>query len=370
MSLASLPGFSWTAPLVVGALLGLAAGRMAVAITMRRIADTGTIQKLLEGAIRSLVVTPLFLHEVRQSISRAVATISALPMSDVMAKINARSFMLERILPMLAAEQNRTAIAHALGAAAEKRTRPLVSDDLLKSLSGPLGEMIPVIVERLIEWMESAEMREVMAVRGRELLPRILEKLNVMQRFLLSAGQFDKRIDEKMPEIVQETLQALERIMHDPVQQRAIQERMLLAIRDWRDGQRSRSDAALVISQLVDQYLQGLAEPEAKQGAYRTLEGHLTEGRQLLGGFLRRSVGLSDGEVSDSAANLVLSWLSRPQTAATVSAKIAEAVAGLQKDSAFTPVRTRLLRLAGAVGSILGVAIGLVEDLLRLLGAS
>ena len=370
MSLASLPGVFWLGPPVVGALLGLAFARVAMALAMRHMADSSAIQKPLEGTIRTLIGSTSFLRNVRQTISTAVATISALPMSEAIAKINARSVVIERILPILASERTRAAIAGALAAATEHGSQPLTSDDLLKRLSGPLGEMIPGMVERLIEWLESVEMRDLMAARGRELLPRILERLNVMQRFLVSAGQFDKRLDENMPEIVEETIQALERIMRDPAQQQAFQEKILLAVGDWGERQRSRPDAALLISQLVNRYLEGLAAPKAKEAVYRFLEAHLTEGKQPVGGFLRRSIGISDTDVSDSATNLILSWLSRPQTAASVSAKIADAAAGLQKDGSFVTVRARFLRLACIAGACLGLAVGLCEDLLRLLGVS
>lgn len=430
---------SWAAPPLGGALVGLAAGRLAARLSMRGLTArllrsvassvpllttgllekplaellpdaprtmTGVIRKSVEGAIRGLVLTPRFLHDVRQSVSKALTSVCALSMQDLLSRVNARSILVDRILPGLATERNRKAIARAVSALTAENAGPLASDEALSNLSAPLGKLLPVVMERLIEWLESAEMRETIAARGRELLPRILEKLNVMQRLLLSAGQFDRRIDEQMPAIVQETLQALERIMRDPVQQRAMQDSILAAVRDWRDGPGSREETARLIAELVDAQLLKLAEPVAREGAFHSVEAFLSEGGTV-GAFLRQRAGLSDVELSDSLANRLLSWLSRPETAASLSEKIAETAAGFLQDRASLPLgrvlgidsarkgradgflrdgaarlaaqsspevfasaRARFLQYAGWFGLVVGVITGLLEDVLRLFGAS
>ena len=439
MSQVSLPpALFWVIPPVFGALLGFTAGRTAARLSLHRVrmglrgivtkvmprltaglleksmadflpdgpdALAGPIRKVVEGAIRGLITTPRFLHEVRLAMSGAVSSVCALPVSDLLSRINAKPFFVERLLPVLAKAENRKAISQAAGAAVSERSGALVSDDFLKDFSGPLAEFLPVVIEQIIQWMESREMRDTMAERARELLPRILEKLNVMQRLLLSAGQFDRRIDEKMPEILEETLQALERIIRDPLQQRAMRDRILLAIKDWRDSRDSRRDAAQLIAEIADRYLEGLGEPAAGEGIYRALEAFLTEGGQTLGGFLRKQAGLSDNEISDSLANLVLSWLSRPETAASLASWVSRTAAGFLRDDAArqlgrvlltdarrkekidaflieacariaaesgpqvaNPARRGIMRWAGLSGCALGLAIGLLEDALRLFG--
>jgi hypothetical protein len=367
----------------------------------------GPIRKSVERAIRTLITTPRFLHEVRQSMTAAVTSVCALSVSELLSRANVKAFFFERFLPGLATPETRKAIAQAAGAAASEGARPLVSDELLEEVSGPLAQFLPAAIERLIEWMESREMRDTMAERGRELLPRVLEKLNVMQRLLLSAGQFDRRIDEKMPEIIEETLQALERIMRDPAQQRAMQGRILLAIRDWRDGKSSRRESAQIIAEFVGNYLEGLQEPAARESVYGSLETFLTEGGQTVGGLLRKKAGLGDSEISDSLANIALGWLARPETAVSLSAWAAEKASGFLHENeaqelgrvlgidevrkeridsflreastriaaksghyVISPARERLTRWAGLLGLGLGFVIGLLEDALRLVGIS
>jgi hypothetical protein len=355
MSPGPLPAvLMWLAPPVVGALLGLAAGGIAARLAWRR--------TTVQGLIRRLVSTPRFLHEMRQVITARVDSISALPMKELLLRVNARHFLAHQVLPVLAREEARTTIAQAFGSAARDHGQSLITDDLMESISGPLGRQLPLVIERIIEWMESAEMRDTMAARGRELLPKILDQLNVMQRFLLSAGQFDKRLDEKMPEIVEETLQALERILRDPAQQHAMRDKILLAVRDWRDGQTAGIDVALPVTRLVDGYLQGLEKPLVREDAYRVLEELLTRGGQSVGAFLSRHAGVSPDAIADSLANSALAWISRPQTAAAFSARVTGPGRGLS-----SLVRAQILRVVGIFGLALGLAVGLFQDILLLL---
>ena len=315
--------FSWAVPPVLGALLGFVAARLASIWAVRQLLAARRIQESARAAIGRLLSSPSFLHEVRQLIARGVSSASSILFSELLVKINAKFILQDRILPAFRKPEIREFLSSAAGEATHTRAKPLISDEILDSVSGIVAQQLPLVIERLIEWMESAPMRDTMAERGRELLPQILEQLNVMQRFLLSAGQFDKRLDEKMPEIVEETLQALERVVRDPAQQQAMRERILLAIHDWRDGQKSRTDAAVLVTRFVDKYLEGLGESAAAQSIYTSLAAFLTRGRQTLGGFLRHHAGVDDSEISDSLANFVLRWVSRPETVNTLSEKAA-----------------------------------------------
>ncbi len=427
MSLLALP---WVVAPVGGALIGFALGRAATRLLLRpstaakvmpsltggllgtplaqlapdaQEITSRVIRPSVEAGLRSLISSAWFLHEIRQAASRIVDSISSLPMARVLERVNARAFLVDRLFPAVSRDESRRSIAQAAGAAAGDSVATLASDDALQRASLPLGRLLPTVVERLIDWLESAEMRDTMAGRARELLPRILEKLNVMQRFLVSAGQFDKRIDEKMPEIINETLEALERLLRDPVQQRAMRDRIISAIRDWRESNESRADVSLLVNDLVDGFLGRLREPAARESAYLSLEAFFTAGEQTLGAFLLQRLGLGDREIADSLANQILAWLSRPDAAASASAWVAERACTFLGDNISRPLGAVLgidtgrkeridafligaaariasapgsrpaaaaRRWAGALGSILGLLIGLLVDVLRLLGIS
>ena len=61
-----------------------------------------------------------------------------------------------------------------------------------------------------IHFLNSAEVKIELEVHGRRLIKDIINKLNRIQRFLVSAGQYDKTLDENMSDIVIDTIKNLE----------------------------------------------------------------------------------------------------------------------------------------------------------------
>ncbi len=57
-----------------------------------------------------------------------------------------------------------------------------------------------------IHFLKSKEVTKELEIHGRRLLEDIINKLNKIQRFLISAGQYDKTLDENMAEIVKDTI--------------------------------------------------------------------------------------------------------------------------------------------------------------------
>jgi uncharacterized membrane protein YheB (UPF0754 family) len=67
----------------------------------------------------------------------------------------------------------------------------------------------------VLEWLESASMKTQLEGRGRGLLKGILEKLSIFQRLLVAATQYDRTLDEKMPEIVDDVLASMKETVLD-----------------------------------------------------------------------------------------------------------------------------------------------------------
>jgi len=57
-----------------------------------------------------------------------------------------------------------------------------------------------------INFLNSEEVSTELEIHGRRLLEDIINKLNKIQRFLMSAGQYDRTLDENMAEIVTDTI--------------------------------------------------------------------------------------------------------------------------------------------------------------------
>ena len=89
----------------------------------------------------------------------------------------------------------------------------------------------------VIEWLESDSMRSQIESRGRVLLKKILDKLSALQRFFVLATQYDRTLDEKMPEIVNDVLATVKETVADEV----TRSKMLTTIRENIDQLRERT---------------------------------------------------------------------------------------------------------------------------------
>ncbi len=60
---------------------------------------------------------------------------------------------------------------------------------------------------KFIEWLREPNIKKELELRGRFILEDILEKLNKVQRFFLSVGQYDKTLEENMGAIINDVIE-------------------------------------------------------------------------------------------------------------------------------------------------------------------
>ena len=104
-------------------------------------------------------------------------------------------------------------------------------DETLRSRSsgvaGSLKEFMwagyPRTISSLIAFLRREDIFRELTVQGGIILDRVINKLNVLQRLFISASQYDKTLEEKIPEIIDEFILRLEEILRDE----AIKQRIL-----------------------------------------------------------------------------------------------------------------------------------------------
>jgi hypothetical protein len=88
------------------------------------------------------------------------------------------------------------------------------------SVSAALGALLvrqyPRMVRSLITLLRSQTVHEELESQGRIFLSGAILKLNAMQRFFVSAGQYDRTLSERMGEIVDDFIDQLETGLDDP----------------------------------------------------------------------------------------------------------------------------------------------------------
>ncbi len=86
----------------------------------------------------------------------------------------------------------------------------VLTDDNITRFVDIFGKFYKRLFPHFINFLESDEIKKELEIHGRTLLKDILNKLNRIQRFLLSAGQYDRTLDENMLDIVDDTIRNLE----------------------------------------------------------------------------------------------------------------------------------------------------------------
>jgi uncharacterized membrane protein YheB (UPF0754 family) len=108
-------------------------------------------------------------------------------------------------------------------AALEQKLAGILSGELSRGADGIsalaeafLEEAYPRLTVTFISFLERPEIRQQMEIHGRIFLNNAMLKLNMLQRFFISAGQYDKTINERMGEIVTDFISQFRELLEDP----------------------------------------------------------------------------------------------------------------------------------------------------------
>jgi uncharacterized membrane protein YheB (UPF0754 family) len=93
--------------------------------------------------------------------------------------------------------------------------RTSVDQKRLESLVPVLENAYPRISESCIRFLKKAEIHQELETQGKLFLAQVLNKLNSLQRFFISAGQYDKAIYDRMSEIIDDLIEQLDHLFKD-----------------------------------------------------------------------------------------------------------------------------------------------------------
>jgi uncharacterized membrane protein YheB (UPF0754 family) len=84
---------------------------------------------------------------------------------------------------------------------------------LVEQLTPSMEKVYPSITALFIGFLEKPEVRAQLESQGRVFLSHAMDKLNPVQRFFLSAGQYDQTLAAKMPEIIDDLIEQLQTLL-------------------------------------------------------------------------------------------------------------------------------------------------------------
>ncbi|GHT92411.1 hypothetical protein FACS1894140_4390 [Spirochaetia bacterium] len=109
----------------------------------------------------------------------------------------------------------------------------------------------PQAADRVIRFLKRNDIHTELEIQGRIFLSSALLKFSVFQRFFISAGQYDRTLSDKMPEIIDDLINQLEELFRD----NTIRDRLIAlgadALKSALAGENSAGALARFISSIV-----------------------------------------------------------------------------------------------------------------------
>jgi hypothetical protein len=265
------PLFGWLLPPLVGALIGYVTNAVAIKMLFRplkavfvlgiRVPFTPGIlprqRQKLADSIGAMVERELFTAEIvqarlrhpevqehiRESVARYTEKILVSPLGRI-APAGPEADA-QGLIPRLARDFSKSpafdsllqSLFDSLAAAGENRTlRDIVGNDAALAhavegiLRGGAGFLVPalrdaftrnseqagvVLLDSFLRFLKREDVRRELETHGRVFLNKTVLKLNVLQRLVISAGQYDRTLHERMPEIIDDLIGELEGMARD-----------------------------------------------------------------------------------------------------------------------------------------------------------
>ncbi|HUX49587.1 MAG TPA: DUF445 family protein [Spirochaetia bacterium] len=96
------------------------------------------------------------------------------------------------------------------------RLNTVVSDELVSRLTLVVSRLYMPTVRAVLHWLSEDEVKSDLSVRGKDVLKHVFERLNFFQRFLVTAGQYDRSLEERMPQIIDDLIEAIREAAQSP----------------------------------------------------------------------------------------------------------------------------------------------------------
>lgn len=207
----------------------------------------------------------------------------------------------------------------------------IVGERSVERLAGTIPGVYEPALEALVVFLREPRTRRELSVHGRELLKRILQRLNLVQRFLVSATQYDRTLSENMPAVVDDVIESVDRAGHSPENRdRLIAELQEEVRKLGRTGIRTlleRFDlhADRLVTRVFSLAVELLDREDVRQriadGVVRFADAHR---ERSLGEVARDLFGQEPGEIAARIVEMVDAWIARPENVGRLSERAIE----------------------------------------------
>ncbi|UCF97175.1 MAG: DUF445 family protein [Spirochaetaceae bacterium] len=291
-----------------------------------------SVESFLSEGLYSFFSSRSFIHGVRNILSRVVRSLGQKELEELIGEADVGALVVDRLIPLISEPENRSKIVRAIEGWIDRRRQgerlmeSILSEELSQVLADLLATLLPSLFDSLFRWLEQQDTREEMNHRGKRLLRTVLEKLNVLQRFLISAGQFDRTLEQKMPEIVEEAMSALRSYAYDADTLDKLKAVLKRTLSGWRKKPAAEIFAGIrpgFAGQLAEGLLARVGEEAAQRRIAVGIDRILEKVKQrTLGEILTRYLRIPEQETIDFVSNKVLAFLSRKESSQAIAAEV------------------------------------------------
>ena len=177
------------------------------------------LERRLPSALHRLFRSREFLYALRGIVSRFVDIAGNQTLEQVVKDLTLIEFVQQRIIPTIADAEVSRQVARTFREII-KEPQSTIGDILspaaINKLAGMIPALMPSLMRQLIDWLGRPAMRRELETQGRILLRGVLDRLNILQKLFVGATQYDRTLNERMPEIVDDALLQIERAADAP----------------------------------------------------------------------------------------------------------------------------------------------------------
>ncbi|MDR1867545.1 MAG: DUF445 family protein [Treponema sp.] len=133
-----------------------------------------------------------------------------LPTFNVLSELHLREYTLNFLLGI----EQTDKILHVIEYTVERYLESH-STLLIEQFRPVIHQAFPALTSLIVRFLKRDEVHKVLEIQGQQFLSHALLKLNDIQRFFLMAGQYDKTLNERMPELIDDLIDQIDTLFHD-----------------------------------------------------------------------------------------------------------------------------------------------------------
>ncbi len=187
------------------------------------------------------------------------------------------------------------------------------------------------LLEAVLAFLREQKTRKELAIHGRDLLNRILRRLNLVQRLLVSAGQYDRNISENMPAVIDDLIQSVESAGRNPENRDGLIDSIQAEVHELgRTGVRTLFErfglqADRMVMRLFVVAVDLLGRDEVQQRVCDTVVRFLDRQRpRSLGELLEAIAGVPPEELARRVVAVVDGWIERERDSDQLALRVVE----------------------------------------------